>query len=435
MTQPKIPLDLILSNLAQDAEKTQARVTKASEVLLEPLSTEIAVTPYDIVYEEDRVKLKHYRLEGDPQLKTPLLVVYALINRETMLDLQPDRSVVKTFLKEGIDLYMVDWGYPTRKDRYLTIDDHVNGYIDDAVELIRKRHGISKINLMGICMGGTFCVIYTALHSEKIKNLITTVTPTNFDTDTGLLHVWMKHIDVDRLVDTYGNIPADLMNLGFLLLNPARLMIDKYVGFFEHMDNKSFVENFVRMEKWIFDSPDVPGETFRQFVKDGYQKNLLIQSKMEVGGRRVELKNITMPVLNFYGMFDHLVPPAACEMLLEKIGSTDKENVSLDTGHIGIYVSSKCQREFAPKIARWLKERDEPEAVTGAAEASQKTVAQLKERRPAAPGPEMGKTKPARGVAKVKKQRQPAVSKTRTIVKRTAAKGRPSLTQVISETL
>lgn len=435
MTQPKIPLDLILSNLAQDAEKTQARVTKASEVLLEPLSTEIAATPYDIVYEEDRVKLKHYRLEGDPQLKTPLLVVYALINRETMLDLQPDRSVVKTFLKEGIDLYMVDWGYPTRKDRYLTIDDHVNGYIDDAVELIRKRHGIRKVNLMGICMGGTFCVIYTALHPEKIKNLITTVTPTNFDTDTGLLHVWMKHIDVDRLVDTYGNIPADLMNLGFLLLNPARLMIDKYVGFFEHMDNKSFVENFVRMEKWIFDSPDVPGETFRQFIKDGYQKNLLIQSKMEVGGRRVELKNITMPVLNFYGMFDHLVPPAACEMLLEKIGSTDKENVSLDTGHIGIYVSSKCQREFAPKIARWLKERDEPEAVKGAAEASQKAVAQLKERRPAAPEPERGKIKPARGVAKVKNQRQPVVSKTRTIVKRTAAKGRPSLTQVISETL
>lgn len=438
MTQPKIPLDLILSNLAQDAEKTQARVTKASEVLLEPLSTEIAATPYDIVYEEDRVKLKHYRLEGDPQLKTPLLVVYALINRETMLDLQPDRSVVKTFLKEGIDLYMVDWGYPTRKDRYLTIDDHVNGYIDDAVELIRKRHGIKKVNLMGICMGGTFCVIYTALHPEKIKNLITTVTPTNFDTDTGLLHVWMKHIDVDRLVDTYGNIPADLMNLGFLLLNPARLMIDKYVGFFEHMDNKSFVENFVRMEKWIFDSPDVPGETFRQFIKDGYQKNLLIQSKMEVGGRRVELKNITMPVLNFYGMFDHLVPPAACEMLLEKIGSTDKENVSLDTGHIGIYVSSKCQREFAPKIARWLKERDEPETDLAAAQRSSKTRAQKAGKTQAVsgiPGPKTGIIKSAVAVAQAKKKRLPAAAKPLAKVKRVAVKGRPSLTQVISETL
>jgi polyhydroxyalkanoate synthase len=336
MDQPKIPLDLILSNLAEDAEKAQERATKASEVLLSQLSTDIASTPYDIVYEEDRVKLKHYRLEGEAKLKTPLLVVYALINRETMLDLQPDRSVVKNFLRDGIDLYMVDWGYPTRKDRFITIDDHVNGYIDHAVDFIRKKHNLPKINLMGICMGGSFCVMYSALHPEKIKNLITTVTPTYFDTDTGLLHIWMKTIDADRLVNTFGNIPADLMNFGFLLLNPARLMIDKYVGFLENVDNKSFVENFVRMEKWIFDSPDVPGETFRQFVNDCYKKNLLIQSKMELGGKRVDLKKITMPVLNFYGMFDHLVPPAACEQLTRHVGSRDTEDVKLDTGHIGI---------------------------------------------------------------------------------------------------
>jgi polyhydroxyalkanoate synthase len=435
MTQPKIPLDLILANLAEDAEKTQARATRASEVMLGPLSSDVAVTPYDVIYEEDRIKLKHYRLEGDPQLKTPLLVIYALINRETMLDLQPDRSVVKTFMKEGIDLYMMDWGYPTRKDRYVTIDDHVNGYMDNVIELIRKKHGLKKINLMGICMGGAFCVMYAALHPEKIKNLITTVTPTNFDTDTGLLHVWMKNIDVDRLVDTYGNIPADLMNFGFLLLNPARLMIDKYVGFFENMDNKTFVENFVRMEKWIFDSPDVPGETFRQFIKDGYQKNLLIQSKMELGGRRVELKNITMPVLNFYGMFDHLVPPAACEMLIEKIGSTDKENVSLDTGHIGIYVSSKCQREFAPKIVRWLKERDDPEQSVMAGEALPKAIRKTAGEKEADAETKAQKGKPPGAVIKGKERQPPVAVKPQAIVKRMAAKGRPSLTQVILETL
>jgi polyhydroxyalkanoate synthase len=158
-------------------------------------------------------------------------------------------------------------------------------------------------------------------------------------------------------VDTYGNIPGDIMNLGFLLLNPARLMIDKYVGFLENMDNKKFVENFVRMEKWIFDSPDVPGETFRQFVQDCYQKNLLIQNKMEIGGQRVDLKKITMPILNYYGKYDHLVPPEACEPLTSKVGSKDTENVCLDTGHIGIYVSSKCQKEFVPRIAQWLKQR------------------------------------------------------------------------------
>lgn len=358
MTQPKVPVDLILSKLAEEAEKVQKRAQRASDVLLEPLDTRIAVTPYEVVFQEDRVKLKHYRAVADTQVKTPLLVVYALINRETMLDLQPGRSVVETFLSHGIDLYMIDWGYPTRKDKFQGFDDHINGYMDGMVDFIRRKHNLEQINLMGICMGGTFCVIYSALHPEKVKNLITTVTPTNFDTDKGLLHIWMKGLDPDLLTDTYGNISGDVMNFGFLLLNPARLMIDKYVGFFEQMENKTFVENFVRMEKWIFDSPDLPGETFRQFVKDCYQKNLLIQNQLEVAGKRVDLKNITMPLINFYGKYDHLVPPEACELLSRKVGSKDVTDVCLDTGHIGIYVSSRCQQEFAPRISSWLKERD-----------------------------------------------------------------------------
>lgn len=378
MAQPKISVDLILSKLAEEAEKAGERVQKASDVLLEPLETEIAVTPYDVVYEEDRVKLKHYKPTVEIQLKRPLLVIYALINRETMLDLQPGRSVVQNFLQEGIDVYMIDWGYPARKDRYLTIDDHVNGYMDNIVDFILDKHNLDKIHLMGICMGGTFCVIYSALHPEKIKNLVTTVTPTNFDTNQGLLHIWMKDMDVDRIVDTYGNIPGDIMNMGFLLLNPARLMIDKYVGFIENMANKKFVENFVRMEKWIFDSPDVPGETFRQFIRDCYQKNLLIQSKMEVGGKRVDLKKITMPLLNYYGKYDHLVPPEACELLTSKVGSKDAEDICLDTGHIGIYVSSKCQKEFAPRIVRWLKERDEDKKKRGTKKATPKKRAAKK---------------------------------------------------------
>ncbi len=360
MSQTKIPVDLILSKLAEDAEKAQSRAHRASEVLLDDLDTELAQTAYEVVYQEDRVKLKHYLPRTKINYQTPLLVTYALINRETMLDLQPGRSVVERFLAAGIDLYMIDWGYPTRKDRFLGFDDHINGYMDNIVDYIRARHQVEKINLMGICMGGTFSVIYSALHSEKIKNLVTTVTPTNFDTKKGLLHVWMEQLDVDRVVDTFGNLPADMMNLGFLLLNPARLMIDKYVGFTENMDNKQFVENFVRMEKWIFDSPDLPGEVFRQFIKDCYQGNKLIQSELEINGKRVDLKKLTMPLLNIYGKYDHLVPPEACEKLVKSVGSTDTEDICLDTGHIGIYVSSKFQEAFAPKIASWLKDLDAP---------------------------------------------------------------------------
>lgn len=358
MTQFKVPVDLIMSKMAEASEKVSQKAHKGPEVLLEDLDTRIAATPYEVVYREDRVKLKYYRPKGKPKYKTPLLVVYALINRETMLDLQPGRSVIETLLARGLEVYMIDWGYPKRKDRFLGFDDHINGYMDNVVDFIRERHRLTKINLMGICMGGTFSVIYSAQHPAKIKNLVTTVTPTYFDTDKGLLHQWMKRIDPDALVGTYGNLPGDVMNLGFLLLNPARLMIDKYVGFMENMDSKAFVENFIRMERWIFDSPDLPGAVFRKFISDCYKRNLLIQSKLRVGGRVVDLKKLTMPLLNIYGRYDHLVPPEACERLTQAVGSTDTEDICLRTGHIGIYVSGKCQGEFAPKIADWLAERD-----------------------------------------------------------------------------
>lgn len=358
MNQPKIPVEMILSKLAENVEKSQEVMLKSQDVLLGPLDTDIATTPYEIVYEEDRIKLKYYRPTTEVQVKTPLLMVYALINRETMLDLQPGRSVVQNFMREGVDLYMIDWGYPTRKDKHLTIDDHVSGYINNVVDFIRRRHGVNQINLMGICMGGSFCLMYSSLFPEKVKNLITTVTPSNFATDKGLLHVWMKEIDVNRMVDTYGNMPGDLLNFGFLLLNPARLMIDKYIGFFEHMDDKAFVENFIRMEKWIFDSPDIPGETFRQFITDCYQKNLLIQGRMDLNGKRIDLRRVTMPVMNIYGRYDHLVPPEACDKLTSQVASKDTEDICLDTGHIGIYVSSKTQRELTPRILQWLKQRD-----------------------------------------------------------------------------
>ncbi|MCK9377843.1 MAG: class III poly(R)-hydroxyalkanoic acid synthase subunit PhaC [Syntrophobacterales bacterium] len=357
MDRPKIPVDLILAKLAAEAEEAQHRLEKARDILTGPLDTDIGTTPYELVYQEDRVRLKYYR-PASPRLKTPLLLTHGLFNRETLLDLQPDRSVVQSLLREGFEVYLVDWGEPTRRDQFLTLDDHINGYLDNIVNFIRRRHRTPKVNLMGVCIGGTFAVIYAALYPEKIRNLITTVAPTHFDTPKGLLHIWLKEIDVDRLVNSFGNLPGNLLNAAFLLLNPARLLLDKYLGFLENMDSKDFVENFIRIEKWIFDSPDVPGETLRQLVKDLYQQNLLVQNKMELGGRSVNLAKVTMPLLNIYGQYDHLVPPEACEVLSRRVGSKDTEDICLDSGHIGIYVSSRFQRELVPKIATWLSDRE-----------------------------------------------------------------------------
>jgi polyhydroxyalkanoate synthase len=109
------------------------------------------------------------------------------------------------------------------------------------------------------------------------------------------------------------------------------------------------------MEKWIFDSPNQAGEAWRQFMKDFYQGNKLIPGEVEIGGRRVDLGEITMPVLNVYAEQDHLVPPASSLVLGEQIGTDDYTVRSFPVGHIGMYVSGKVQKDLPPLIADWLK--------------------------------------------------------------------------------
>ena len=111
------------------------------------------------------------------------------------------------------------------------------------------------------------------------------------------------------------------------------------------------------MEKWIFDSPDQAGEAFRQFVKDFFQKNGLINGGIRIGPHEIELRNITMPVLNVYATQDHLVPPDASRALRFHVGTDDYDEVTFDGGHIGIYVSGKAQREVPPAIGAWLAAR------------------------------------------------------------------------------
>jgi polyhydroxyalkanoate synthase len=319
--------------------------------------------PKEAVYHEDNIVLYHYKPVVERPFKIPLLIVYALVNRPYMVDLQENRSLVRSLLKLGIDVYLIDWGYPQRNDRWLTIEDHVTGYIDNCIDAIRERHGLDSINLLSICQGGTLSMCYASLHPEKVCNLIVMVAPVDFHVPDGLLNIWSgctygpESMNVDAMVEAQGNISGDFMNFGFLMLKPFQLNVEKYIGLTDILDDEAKLINFLRMEKWIFDSPDQAGETFRQFIKDFYQENKLIKGQIEIGGEKVDLKNLKMPVLNIYAEEDHLVPPASSLALGEYVGTEDYTVLNYPVGHIGMYVSGKVQKDLPPAIADWLKAR------------------------------------------------------------------------------
>lgn len=334
-----------------------AKLGEGLRTLSEIGDIDVGASEKDAVYSEDKLVLYRFQPLVEKQNPVPLLIVYALVNRPYMADLQKNRSMVRGLLAGGLDVYLIDWGYPDSADRFLTLNDYINGYIDRCVDVIRKRSGVSKINVLGICQGGTFSLCYSAIHPHKVRNLITTVTPVDFHTPKDLLSHWVRRVDVDLLVDTMGNMSGEMLNWTFLSLKPFRLSGQKYLDMINTLDDPILCKNFMRMEKWIFDSPDQAGEAFRQFIKSFYQRNELIKGEVMIGAKNVDLENITMPVLNIYAADDHLVPPASSQALKRYVGTDDYSELEFPGGHIGIYVSGKAQQLIPPAVTAWLTAR------------------------------------------------------------------------------
>jgi len=351
------PLNLTPEALAAEAMQMQGKLGAGLDTLRNVDDVEYGATRKEEVWRDGKVALYRYRGEKTPTATVPLLISYALVNRPYMVDLQADRSIVKGLLARGEDVYIIDWGYPDRSDRFLTLEDYIERFLGGAVDYLRRTHQLDAINLLGICQGGVFSLCYSSLHPDKIKNLITMVTPVDFHTADNMLSHWTRGMDVDLFVDTLGNVPADLMNWCYLTLKPARLFVQKYVGLVDILDDKKAVEDFLRMEKWIFDSPDQAGEAFRQFIKQFYQANGFVNGGITIGEREVHLGLIDMPVLNIYAEQDHLVPPSASKPLKGLIGTDDYTELSFKGGHIGIYVSGRAQTEVPGTIHDWLAKR------------------------------------------------------------------------------
>jgi len=324
---------------------------------LRDIDVDVWQTPFDEIHKEGIFRLIHYKPTVEKTLPTPVLIVYAYINRPYILDLQPDRSVIRKLLDNGLDVYMIDWGYPKKADKYMTLEDYVR-YIDKAVGIVAKRCVKDKITLHGYCLGGTLSLIYASLNPEKVKNLVLQATPVDFDAPR-TINLWAKSLDVDKVVDAMGNAPGEFLNNAFLLADPIGLTFGKYANLIREAKDENFLKNFLRMEKWIFDSPDVPGETFRQYIKEWYQKNLLIKNQFTLAGRTVDLRRINMPTLAIIADYDHIAPPEATKPLFDVISSTDKIIMSFTTGHIGVSVGSKPAYGLWPKVINWVKERSQ----------------------------------------------------------------------------
>ncbi len=366
---PPNPLAL-QAQVVENAAETVRRLGATPEAAERMSEVAVGTTESEVVYRENKLSLHYYESTApeDERKDVPILVVYALINKPYILDLQPDRSVVRTLLSQGFDVYLVDWGEPSTLDASLGLYDYVYRYIDNCVDEVRDRSGLDSVNVLGYCMGGTMSTMYAALFPEKVRNLGLMATGLCFDDTGGVLELWgdEEYYTPTDLRETFGNVPSEFLDVGFALMDPVENSVTKYLRLFDNVDDEEFVENFARMEQWINDGIDVAGDAYVEFLEDIYQDNKLYRNELVLEGHPVDLERIDMPVLQIVAEYDHLIPPAASRPFNDVVGSDDTTILEFPTGHIGMSVSSRSHENLWPQVCDWFAERSDVQDADGA---------------------------------------------------------------------
>jgi polyhydroxyalkanoate synthase subunit PhaC len=350
---------LVLQEALEILKENSRKVRKTRDLLHTAGNIDVGTLSHEILEETRLYKLLHYRPLVSRTAKTPILVVYALMNKSYILDLQPDKSWLRSLLSQGFNVYLIDWKTPTSIDKYVSFDDYVNYYVDDCVDLVTKENSVERLTLHGYCLGSTMAAMYTSLHQEKVRNLVTIAPIIDTENDKTVLANFARYLDVKTITDILGNFPREYLYGCFSMLKPFKQGANKYLNLVENIDNAKFVQNFLRMEKWLYDTPSIAGETFRQWIEDIYQKNLLVKNEMWIGENLVDLSKINVPLLNIVAEEDHLVSPQCSVALNDSVSSMDKRLMHFHTGHVGLIASSYSQNNVLPKVGQWLRVRSQ----------------------------------------------------------------------------
>ena len=283
------------------------------------------------------------------------------MNRPHVLDLRPGHSFVEYMLRHGYDVYLLDWGVPGPEDRNLKFDDYTLEYLPRADPQGQVGFRLGQFNMLGWCLGALITTMYAALRPDDgLKNLVLLTAPLDFtDKTAGGFARWTSDqaFNADKIVETFGNVPGEMIDYGAKALKPVENFIGNYLNLWDNIDNPKVVEAWHAMNTWVRDIIPMAGGAFRQLIIEFYKENRLMEGTLRLRGERVDLSKLTANVLNVIAENDHITPPCQSEGVMDKIGSQDKEVFRVRGGHIGIMAGSGAEKTTWPHIEHWLAAR------------------------------------------------------------------------------
>lgn len=328
------------------------------QALIEEMERETAITPKELIYSDGTMRLYHYLPQTDDIYRVPLLIVMSLVSKPYIFDLTPGQSLVEYLVRQGFDVYLIDWGTPRSEHKDVDLANYIADWIPDCIAQVQKYSGQTDVNLLGYCLGGVLTSLYVALDPDgPIKNMLLLATPINGEgMSSQRAMLTSGGLDPDLIADKLGNVPSSMVEAGFQRLRPLQKTSGQMM-LLNNLDDREFIKSHLRITRWGADALPFAGAAFRTFSHDFIQENKVVKGEFELRGRKLSLGDIRIPVLHVLAEHDHVVPPASSGDLVRLIGSDDKEEWTIKGGHVSLVTGAGAVTRTWPRLIEWLAPR------------------------------------------------------------------------------
>ena len=336
-----------IRNLLADMEQGHVSMTDHSAF---EVGKNVATSEGHVVFENELFQLIEYKPLTPKVHERPFLMVPPCINKFYILDLQPENSLIRYAVEQGMRTFVVSWRNPDASLADKTWDHYIEDAVIKAIEVTREVTGAPTINALGFCVGGT--MLGTALavlagRGEQPVNSATFLTTLLDFTDTGVLDVFIDEAFVKYREMQFakgGLMPGRDLATTFSFLRPNDLVWNYVVG------------NYLKGESpppfdllyWNSDSTNLPGPYYAWYLRNTYLENRLCKpGQLKVCGQKIDLRKVDIPVYLYASREDHIVPPGGAYASTQHLGGP-KRFVMGASGHIAgvINPASKNKRNY-----------------------------------------------------------------------------------------
>jgi poly(3-hydroxybutyrate) depolymerase len=311
-------------------------------------------TPHEVAFETPIARLRDFSPDRGSG-PVPTLVLPPQAGHDScIVDYSAEQSQMRTIIDCGLHRALsLDWVGATGETAHASIDDYLE-VVDRAVE-----HCGGKVNLIGDCQGGWLATIYAALYPDRVNTLTLAGAPIDFHAGEPVIGEVLAHLApggdlafYEALVATGGGVlKGKHMLSGFIAIKPGD-EVSRQLELLAHLDDPAHVARYREFEDWFKHTQDIPGAFYLWIVRHLFRDNELVDGRLEIGGRRVDLGRIDMPLCLLAGAADHITPPDQVFAIAGHVSTADPR-VRRDVtpgGHLGLFMGHQALREHWPGL-------------------------------------------------------------------------------------